>query len=64
MIPLELTYLMRGKLLKRKIAHMVRCDEARIVAEGEALAQYDGELMPCDSLTAKIVAGKLRMFRG
>ena len=64
LIPLELTYLMRGKLLKRKIAHMVRCDEARIVAEGEALAQYDGELMPCDSLTAKIVAGKLRMFRG
>lgn len=64
LIPWELTFLMRGKLLKRKIAHKVRCDEAHIVAEGETIAQYDGELMPCTSFSAKIVAGKLKVFRG
>jgi len=63
-IPIELIHLMRGKLPTRKIAHRVKCSEARIVALGETLAQYDGELMPCDALNAKIVAGKLKMFRG
>ncbi len=63
-IPIELIHLMRGKLPARKIAHKVRCSEARIVAAGETLAQFDGELMPCDALEAKIVAGKLKMFRG
>lgn len=64
-IPAALVKLMRGKLLTLPIAHKVSCTSARIAsAEGNALAQYDGEIKECESLTARIVSGKLKMFRG
>ncbi len=64
-IPAALIKLMRGKLLTLPIAHKVSCSSARIAfSEGNALAQYDGEIKECESLSAHIVSGKLRMFRG
>ena len=64
-IPGALVKLMRGKVLTLPITHRVSCTSARItVPSGGFLAQYDGEIMACESLTAEIVSGKLKMFRG
>lgn len=60
----ELFALLRGKLLKRKIAHYIECTEVHIVPEIPQSIQYDGEIYPSGSLHARIVSGKLRMFRG
>ncbi len=63
-IPIELVRLMRGKLMKQKIAHRVTCTEAEIVPEKREFAQFDGELREIDSLHIQVVTGKLHMFRG
>lgn len=64
-IPWALIKLMRGKILTLPISHKVSCATACIQATGEKmLAQYDGEIRECKSLTATIVGGKLKMFRG
>ena len=64
-IPFELIHLMRGKLLKRPIAHKFTCTSARIfVPEGKTYAQFDGEIEECEGLSARIESGKLKMFRG
>ncbi len=64
-IPGALIKLMRGKVLALPITHRVSCTSARItMPEGSFLAQYDGEIKECESLTATIVSGKLKMFRG
>lgn len=64
-IPSALLKLMRGKILSLPIAHRISCTSARItVPAGKTLAQYDGEIKECESLTASIVSGKLKMFRG
>lgn len=57
--------LMRGKVLSLPITHRVSCTSARITSPaGGFLAQYDGEIRECESLTATLVSGKLKMFRG
>lgn len=64
-IPGALVKLMRGKVLSLPITHRISCTSARItVPSGRFLAQYDGEIKECESLTAEIVSGKLKMFRG
>ncbi|MBD5636500.1 MAG: hypothetical protein HDP28_01585 [Clostridia bacterium] len=64
-IPGALIKLMRGKVLSLPITHKVICTSARItMPSGEFLAQYDGEIKKCQSLTVEIVSGKLKMFRG
>ncbi len=63
-IPVELLYLMRGKILSRKILHHFRCDSVEIQTDEEGVAQYDGELMPSNGLKAKIISNTLRFYRG
>ena len=64
-IPGALMKLMRGKIMSMPIAHRVRCTSAKIsVPSGSFYAQYDGEIKECSSLTARLVSGKLKMFRG
>lgn len=64
-IPSALIKLMRGKILTLPITHRVSCTSARIITRtGDSVAQYDGEIKACESLTAEIVSGKLKMFRG
>ncbi len=64
-IPGALIKLMKGKVLTLPITHRVSCKSARIVMPvGESVAQYDGEIKNCESLTVEIVSGKLKMFRG
>lgn len=60
----ELFALLRGKLLKRRIAHYIECTEVSIIPETPQSIQYDGEIYPSGSLHARVVSGKLRMFRG
>lgn len=61
----ELIRLMRGKILTRPISHQLLCKEAKIVPVGEQLFESDGELFPVQgALEAKIVSGKLKMYRG
>ncbi len=60
----ELFALLRGKLLNRKIARYIECTEVHIVPETSESVQYDGEIYPTGSLYARVVSGKLRMFRG
>lgn len=64
-IPAELLKLMRGKILNLPITHHILCEEACIAAvpRENVTAQYDGELMECERLHAKLVSGKLKMFR-
>ena len=64
-IPAALFKLMRGKILNLPITHRVSCTSAQIsVPSGSFYAQYDGEIKECKSLTATVVSGKLKMFRG
>ena len=64
-IPAALMKLMRGKILSLPITHRVSCRSARIsVPAGSFYAQYDGEIKECESLTARIVSGELKMYRG
>lgn len=64
-IPFALVKLMRGKVLSLPITHRVSCVSARITTPaGSAFAQYDGEIKECKSLTATVVSGKLKMYRG
>lgn len=63
-IPRELVHLMHGRILSRPITHHIRCREALIVPEEPQTIQYDGELFPAKALDAKLVHGKLKMFRG
>lgn len=64
-IPAALIKLMRGKVLSLPIIHRVSCTAARIATpKGVATAQYDGEIKTCASLSAQLVSGKLKMFRG
>lgn len=64
-IPGALIKLMRGKVLSLPITHRVSCTSARIsTPAGRTLAQYDGEIKECESLTATLVSGELKMFRG
>lgn len=60
----ELIRLMRGKLLEQPIAHHILCKEARIEAAEGGAVQYDGEIFEGGVLDARIVSGKLRMYRG
>lgn len=62
--PYYLTLLKRGKILTRSFAHHILCDSVRIVPETRRNAQYDGELIQVDALEARIVSGKLKMYRG
>ncbi|MDE6411035.1 MAG: hypothetical protein K2L02_00665 [Clostridia bacterium] len=64
-IPGALIKLMKGKILTLPITHRVSCTSARIITpSSESVAQYDGEIKACESLTVEIVSGKLKMFRG
>ncbi len=60
----ELVSLMRGKILNRAIAHRYVCSEVTIEQENGTVVQFDGELVEAKTLTASVVSGKLRMFRG
>lgn len=60
----ELFALVRGKLLERKITHYTECTEVEILPEQPESVQYDGEVYPTGALRAKVVSGKLRMYRG
>lgn len=62
-ILLELIRLMRGKILTRPIARHILCEEARIVQTEGKTVQFDGELFASRVLDARIVSGKLRIFR-
>ena len=64
-IPAALMKLMHGKMLSLPITHRVSCRSARIsVPAGSFYAQYDGEVKECQSLTAEVVSGELKMYRG
>lgn len=61
----ELIRLMRGKLLERPITHHILCTEAMISSpDGPIYVQYDGEIERADMLEARLVSGKLKMYRG
>ncbi len=60
----ELLRLMRGKLLTRPITRHILCSEAVIQPAEEGYAQYDGELFPCKTLSATLVAGGVNIYRG
>ena len=60
----ELLALKRGKIANRPIARHIRCEEVRIVQTEGKLAELDGELVEAHMLNARVVSGKLRMFRG
>ena len=62
--PVLLTKLMRGKILTESIASHVLCEEARIVQVEGSMVQLDGELVESRVLQARVVSGKLKMFRG
>ncbi len=61
---IELGYLMRGKILSRPISRHILCEEARIVRVDGNAVQLDGEIVGTRVLDAKIVSGKLKMYRG
>ena len=63
-IPAALVKLMRGKVLSLPFTHRIVCDEAEFIPAKPCTAQYDGELYEAESFHAKLVSGKLRMFRG
>lgn len=63
-IPYYLTKLKAGKILSLALAHHLLCEEVRIVPAAKSSAQYDGEVFPAEELFARIVTGKLKMFRG
>ncbi len=63
-IPFHLVLLMKGKILTRKIAHHMLCEEVEILPEKGGSAQYDGELFPAEGLSVRVVSGKLKVFRG
>ena len=57
--------LMRGKLLEEPITHHVSCRAASVTSpEGKLYVQYDGEIFEEESLTACLVSGRLRVWRG
>ena len=56
--------LKKGKILSLPLTHHLLCEEVRIVPEKSGYAQYDGEIFPADELCARIVTGKLKMYRG
>lgn len=60
----ELLALKRGKILDRPIAKHILCEEARIVQTEGKIVELDGELTEARSLNARVVSGKLRVFRG
>lgn len=62
--PFELIRLMRGKLLKRPIAHHVACKDALVEGDGALFVQYDGEICEERSLNARVVSGGLKLYRG
>ena len=64
-IPFELLRLMRGKLLERPITHHIPCSQATISSpDGPIFVQYDGEIGQTQTLDARLVSGKLKMYRG
>ena len=62
-IPL-LIKLMRGKILNDPIVRHIFCEEVRIVQIEGKTVELDGELVPAHILSARVVHGVLRMFRG
>ena len=60
----ELLALKRGKILERPITKHILCDEARIVQTEGKIVELDGELVDARTLHARVVSGKLRVFRG
>ena len=63
-IPYYLVKLMHGKAPQLKIVKHILCEEAEIVqTDGESI-QLDGELLSSKKLTARVVHGKLKMYRG
>lgn len=62
---LELIALKKGMILDRAVTHHIRCESFsfRPAAETETF-QSDGELFDAKEISAKIVSGKLHMFRG
>lgn len=61
----ELIRLMRGRLLERPITHHILCDAATISSpDGPIFVQYDGEIEQTAALEARLVSGKLKMYRG
>ena len=63
-LPYYLTKLKAGKILSLAPAHHLLCEEVRIVPAKRGSVQYDGEIFPADELHARIVTGKLKMYRG
>ncbi len=63
-VPAYLMKLKKGKILSLPLTHHLLCEEVRIVPEKAGSAQYDGELFPAEELYARVVTGKLKMYRG
>lgn len=63
-LPRLLIRLMRGKILDEPIAKHILCEEAVIKQLEGKFVQLDGELVESDTLSARVVSGKLRMYRG
>ena len=63
-VPAYLIKLKKGKILSLPLTHHLLCEEVRIAPAEPDCVQYDGELFPAQELTARIVTGKLKMYRG
>ncbi len=62
--PILLIKLVQGKILNDPIARRISCEEARLVQIGGKTVELDGELISSRSLSARVVHGALRIFRG
>ena len=63
-IPYDLVKLKGGKVLSLPPARHILCDAVEIVSAEECGTQFDGELRDSDKLSARVVRGGLRMYRG
>lgn len=63
-IPYYLFKLMKGKAMRLPIVKHRLCEEVRIEQSEGTYVQLDGELRTSRILTARVVHGKLQMFRG
>lgn len=60
----ELIRLKKGKILERPISRHFLCETVRIEQSHGTMMQLDGELVASQTLTARVVHGKLQMYRG
>ncbi len=63
-VPAYLIKLKKGKILSLPLTHHLLCEEVRIVPAPPDCVQYDGEFFPAEELHARVVTGKLKMYRG